>query len=162
MAFKEIPILDLSEGRSEDTKPEFLVKLRDALLHTGFLYIKNTGIDQETFDEVAAEGIGFFDISEEDKLAIEMKNKPRYDNHALKTCPYRHGLTMLSFLGYSKLGNEITAHKADWREQLDLSTPHPLPTEKDPLYHNLLAPNQWPNEERLPRFRPVFEDCKRG
>lgn len=69
-------------------------------------------------------------------------------------------LTYDSFLGYSRLGNEITAHKADWREQLDLSTPHPLPTEKDPLYHNLLAPNQWPNESALPKFRPVFEDCK--
>lgn len=78
MAFKEIPILDLSEGRSEETKPEFLKKLRDALLHTGFLYIKNTGIDQETFDRVCEEGIAFFGLPEEDKLAIEMKNQPRW------------------------------------------------------------------------------------
>lgn len=53
---------------------------------------------------------------------------------------------------------EVTAHNADWREQIDLSTPHPLRTEKDPLYYNLLSPNQWPNEERLPSFRWVFED----
>ena len=31
----------------------------------------------------------------------------------------------------------------------------------DPLYHNLLAPNQWPNQELLPSFRPVFEDYMR-
>lgn len=90
MAFKEIPILDLSKARSENTKSEFLVELRDALLHTGFLYIKNTGIEQETFDQVAAEGIGFFDLSEQDKLDIEMKNKARYerecDFHILMSC----------------------------------------------------------------------------
>lgn len=63
-----------------------------------------------------------------------------------------------SFLGYSRLGNEITAKNADWREQLDLSTPHPVPGEQDPLYHNLLAPNQWPNDKILPDFRPIFED----
>lgn len=60
-----------------------------------------------------------------------------------------------------KLGNEITARKADWREQYDLSTPHDLPTDKDPLYSNLLAPNQWPDESALPEFRPVFEDYMR-
>lgn len=57
-----------------------------------------------------------------------------------------------------QLGNEITAHKADWREQYDLSTPHALPTDQDPLYHNLLAPNQWPSEKLMPHFRAVFED----
>jgi isopenicillin N synthase-like dioxygenase len=159
MAFKEIPILDLSEARTPESKPQFLQKLRDALLNVGFLYIKNMGIDQDTYDrvrlsgphsfrhvltisQVCAEGIRFFDIPEQEKLAIEMKNAP-------------------SFLGYSRLGNEITAHNPDWREQLDLSTPHPLPTDRDPLYHNLLAPNQWPNEKLLPNFRPIFEDYMR-
>lgn len=74
MTFKEIPILDLSEARSEETKPGFLRQLRDALLTVGFLYIKNAGIDQETYDQVCEEGIRFFDLPEEEKLAIEMKN----------------------------------------------------------------------------------------
>lgn len=74
MTFKEIPILDLSLARSEETKPEFLRQLRDCLLTVGFLYIKNTGIDQETYDRVCEEGIKFFDLPEEEKLAIEMKN----------------------------------------------------------------------------------------
>ncbi|KXS96655.1 hypothetical protein AC578_6916 [Pseudocercospora eumusae] len=139
MAFREIPILDLSEGRHEATKPAFLRQLRHALLNVGFLYIKNTGIDQETLDRVSEQGIKFFELPEDDKLAIEMKNEP-------------------SFLGYSRLGNEITAFKADWREQLDLGTPHALRTEQDPLYYNLFGPNQWPNEKALPDFRPVFED----
>jgi isopenicillin N synthase-like dioxygenase len=85
MAFKEIPILDLSEARSVDTKASFLGRLRHALLHVGFLYISNTGIEQELFDRVCEEGIKFFDdLPEEEKLRIEMKNQP-------------------SFLGYSRV-----------------------------------------------------------
>lgn len=142
MAFREIPILDLSKARDEQSKLGFLKELREALLNVGFLYIKNTGIEQELYDRVCEEGIAFFDLPEEEKLRIEMKNQP-------------------SFLGYSRLGNEITAHKADWREQLDLSTPHPVRKPTDPLYHNLLAPNQWPSKQHLPDFQSVFEEYMR-
>jgi len=84
MSFNEIPILDLSEARNEATKPAFLAKLQDAILTVGFLYIENTGIAQDLFDDVCREGIAFFDLPEQEKLAIEMKNKP-------------------SFLGYSRV-----------------------------------------------------------
>jgi isopenicillin N synthase-like dioxygenase len=84
MPFQEIPILDLSLARDEATKPAFLQDLLDALLNVGFLYIKNTGIDQSLFDKVCEEGIRFFDLPEEEKLRIEMKNAQ-------------------SFLGYSKV-----------------------------------------------------------
>lgn len=91
-SFSEIPVLDLSAARDEKTKPQFLQELRNALLHVGFLYLKNTGIDQETFDQVCEQGIKFFDLPEEEKLAIEMKNKP-------------------SFLGYSRVRErEIPPH----------------------------------------------------
>ena len=84
MAFQEIPILDLSQARSEESKPEFLKELRNALLHVGFVYIKNTGIEQDLYDRVCEEGIKFFDLADEEKLRIEMKNKA-------------------SFLGYSRV-----------------------------------------------------------
>lgn len=48
--------------------------------------------------------------------------------------------------------------KADWREQYDLSTSHPQPGPDKPLYHNLLAPNQWPPQEYMPEFRSTFEE----
>lgn len=70
-AFHEIPILDLALAQSPDTKPAFLKDLLDALLNVGFFYIKNTGIPQETFDRVCDEGIKFFDLPEDEKLAIE-------------------------------------------------------------------------------------------
>lgn len=89
MAFTEIPVLDLSEARSEESRSGFLERLRDALLNVGFLYIKNTGIDQMLYDRVCEEGIRFFELSDEEKLGIEMKNQA-------------------SFLGYSRVGLGFT------------------------------------------------------
>lgn len=66
-----------------------------------------------------------------------------------------------SFLGYSQLSAEVTAGKIDHREQIDLSTTHPIPSPEAPLYENLLAPNQWPSEAVLPKFRLVFEEYMR-
>ena len=91
MAFTEIPVLDLSEARAEESKSEFLRKLRDALLNVGFLYIKNTGIDQDLCDRVCEEGIRFFDLPHEEKLRIEMKNQA-------------------SFLGYSRVRLRTSHH----------------------------------------------------
>ncbi|KAL2039231.1 hypothetical protein N7G274_007899 [Stereocaulon virgatum] len=138
MSFKHIPVLDLSLARNEDTKPAFLDSLRNALLDVGFLYIKNTGIDDALIQDVIEQGKAFFNLPEDKKLEVQMKNVP-------------------SFLGYNKLGNEITALQTDWREQIDLSTSHPLPTSSSPLYHNLLSPNQWPDAEALPHFRSTYE-----
>ncbi|KAK3956041.1 hypothetical protein QBC32DRAFT_3862 [Pseudoneurospora amorphoporcata] len=139
MSFTSIPILDLSLAKNPATKPAFLADLRHALMEVGFLYLKNVGIAQEVFDQVIREGKGFFDIPEEEKLKIEMKNAP-------------------SFLGYSRLSAEITAGAIDHREQIDLSTEHPLPEGGAPLHYNLLAPNQWPSSEVLPSFRQTFTD----
>ncbi|MCJ1378855.1 hypothetical protein MMC17_001954 [Xylographa soralifera] len=138
MSFNTIPILDLSRSQHGSTKPAFLADLRRALLQVGFLYISNTDVNQSLVNDVINNGKAFFDLPDEAKLAIQMKNAP-------------------SFLGYSKLGNEITAHRTDFREQIDLSTPHPLPSPTAPLYHNLLSPNQWPDPSILPTFRPTFE-----
>jgi isopenicillin N synthase-like dioxygenase len=56
-----------------------------------------------------------------------------------------------------QLGMETTAKAADWREQMDLSTPHELRKDTDPMYYNLFGPNQWPSADLLPDFREVFE-----
>ncbi|KAL2199123.1 hypothetical protein P885DRAFT_5790, partial [Corynascus similis CBS 632.67] len=139
MSFTSIPILDLALAKDPATKPGFLVDLRHALMEVGFLYLKNVGISDELFKQVIEEGKGFFDIPLEEKLKIEMKNAP-------------------SFLGYSRLSAEITAGAIDHREQIDLSTEHPLPGPDAPRYYNLLAPNQWPSPDILPNFRPVFTE----
>ncbi|MCJ1309661.1 hypothetical protein MMC25_003321 [Agyrium rufum] len=138
MSFTAIPVLDLSLAREPGMKAQFLDDLRNALLEVGFLYIKSTGISPKLIEDVISEGRAFFDLPEAKKLEVQMKNAP-------------------SFLGYNKLGNEITRFKVDWREQIDLSTPHAIPPDTAPLYHNLLAPNQWPDASYLPAFRPTYE-----
>lgn len=86
MSFSEIPILDLSEARSEASKPAFLEQLRDALINVGFLYIKNTGIDQELYDEICAEGIRFFDLPDNEKAKIDMINQKSFLGYAKVRC----------------------------------------------------------------------------
>ncbi|KAL6876622.1 hypothetical protein J3F83DRAFT_726482 [Trichoderma novae-zelandiae] len=142
MSFTSIPILDLDLSRNPATKPEFLNQLRHALMEVGFLYLKNVGISQELWDRVIRQGKGFFDIPQEEKLRIEMKNAP-------------------SFLGYSQLSAEITAGAIDHREQIDLSTEHAVPGPDAPRYYNLLAPNQWPSEESAPGFRSTYTEYMR-
>lgn len=66
-----------------------------------------------------------------------------------------------SFLGYSRLSAEITAGQIDHREQIDLSTEHPVPGPDAPRHHNLLAPNQWPSESVLPGFRSTYAEYMR-
>jgi isopenicillin N synthase-like dioxygenase len=61
-----------------------------------------------------------------------------------------------SFLGYSRLDAEITAHTVDHREQIDLSTDHTPRLPSEPLYRNLFAPTQWPSPSHLPNFKPVY------
>jgi isopenicillin N synthase-like dioxygenase len=63
-----------------------------------------------------------------------------------------------SFLGYSRLSAEVTAHAIDNREQIDLSTDHPLPSPTAPLYRNLFSPTQWPSAAYLPNFKPVYSE----
>lgn len=77
MSFTEIPLLDLSLARNESTKPAFLESLQDALLDVGFLYIKNTGIDDSLVHDVIEQGKAFFDLPDE-KLEIQMQNKPSF------------------------------------------------------------------------------------
>ncbi|KAF1349438.1 Clavaminate synthase-like protein [Lizonia empirigonia] len=141
--FTALPILPLSRALDPATKPQFLADLRSALLNVGFLYLSETGLPEELVQDVIRECKGFFEnLPQAEKERIEMKNEK-------------------SFLGWSRLDNETTALNTDHREQLDLSTPHPLPGSEAPLYHNLLAPNQWPSPQWLPAFRSAYEDYMR-
>ena len=78
MSFDTIPILDLSLSRHPDTKSAFLGSLRDALLDVGFLYIKDTGIDDAIIQDVIDQGRAFFSLPEEQKLEVQMKNVPSF------------------------------------------------------------------------------------
>ncbi|KAL4866740.1 Non-hem dioxygenase N-terminal domain-containing protein [Aspergillus spectabilis] len=100
-SFTAIPILDFSQSTSANTKPAFLADLRHALVNVGFFYLTNTPIASEIRQNLVAKCKTLFDLSLEKKLEIEMVNS-------------KH------FLGYSRLGAEITARKQDYREQFDV------------------------------------------
>ena len=88
MSFSSIPVLDLSLARRPDTKKAFLESLRNALLDVGFLYLKNIGINDALIEDVIGQGKAFFDLPEEKKLEIQMKNVPSFLGlHATYSCP---------------------------------------------------------------------------
>jgi isopenicillin N synthase-like dioxygenase len=109
-SFTEVPILDLSLAQDPETKPQFLEDLKKALLEVGFLYIKNTGVDEELVKDVVRLTKEFFELPMDEKLRLEMKNclplspsphAPFRDvaNSSRAKAPH--------FLGYSRLGNEM-------------------------------------------------------
>jgi isopenicillin N synthase-like dioxygenase len=75
-SFTAIPILDYSLSRDANTKPAFLDELRRVLLEVGFLYIKNTGIDEALVEEIMRLGEAFFDLC----------NMPRRRKNPTRSC----------------------------------------------------------------------------
>jgi isopenicillin N synthase-like dioxygenase len=102
-AFDEIPLLDFTLAHDPAAKPKFLESLRRAVVNVGFLYIKNAPISAAIQETLIKKGIELFELPLEEKLKIEMANS-------------KH------FLGYARLGTEITAMKPDYREQFDVNT----------------------------------------
>jgi hypothetical protein len=79
--FTALPILSLASARDPAHKADFLTKLREALLHTGFLYLNETGISDELLERVAKQTHVFFDedvlpLAEKEK--IEMKHEKSF------------------------------------------------------------------------------------
>ncbi|GAV54278.1 hypothetical protein ZYGR_0AL00100 [Zygosaccharomyces rouxii] len=137
MSFDSIPVIALEQAFKKDTKSKFSENLRNALITVGFLRLTNFdnfGPTGQDFQDITQQGIEFFKLPEGEKKKVEMINSPH-------------------FLGYTKLGNEITSGKTDWREQIDLATELPAPTENEPLYKQLEGPNLWPDEKYLPYFK---------
>ncbi|KAL4953540.1 hypothetical protein BDW69DRAFT_3835 [Aspergillus filifer] len=137
-SFTTIPILDYSQTSSPNTKPTFLAELRNALVNVGFFYLVNAPIASPIKQDLEEKCKALFELPLENKLEIEMMNS-------------KH------FLGYSRLGAEITARKQDYREQFDFATELPAPGPEEPLYRNIRGPNQWPDEKAIPGFRQSVE-----
>ncbi|KAL4814671.1 hypothetical protein BDW67DRAFT_176864 [Aspergillus spinulosporus] len=135
-SFTVIPVLDYSLSKSD--KSAFLADLRYALVNVGFFYLVNAPIRPQIRQDLVKKCRAIFDLPLEKKLEIEMVNS-------------KH------FLGYSRLGAEITARKQDYREQFDFATELPAPAPDEPLYRNIRGPNQWPDENAIPGFRQSVE-----
>ncbi|KAL6887181.1 Clavaminate synthase-like protein [Trichoderma longibrachiatum] len=135
--FEEIPVIDLSQADDPASRPRLLDDLRFAITQVGFLYVKNHRVPPDVIKSLLEVLPKLFELSETAKDSIALENS-------------KH------FLGYSSVGSETTAAKADQREQIEFATeltavsaPHA------PLCESLRGPNQWPSE--IPELRPIVE-----
>jgi len=85
-----LPILNLKrlEAGAEE-KAAFLAELRETARDLGFFYLAGHGIEESLINQVLTLSRRFFDLPEQDKLAIEMVNSPH-------------------FRGYNRMGMERT------------------------------------------------------
>jgi isopenicillin N synthase-like dioxygenase len=132
-----LPVLDIScmeAGPAE--RADFLAELRRTTHDLGFFYLTGHGIDPALIQQMLTLSRRFFELPEQDKLAIEMVNSPH-------------------FRGYTRVGWERTRGLPDWREQIDIGAERPaLGTDPDlPTWSRLQGPNQWP--AGLPELREV-------
>ncbi|ANB15198.1 hypothetical protein AWJ20_2822 [Sugiyamaella lignohabitans] len=101
-AFKSLPIIDISLAKDPQTKTQLLADIKDALFRVGFLYLVNHGLEQET-EKLMGLLPQAFAAPDSEKAKIDM-------------------VTNSHFVGYSKLGAEITARATDIREQFDFGS----------------------------------------
>lgn len=123
--FSSIPILDYSLTSDPGTKSIFISQLQHALINVGFLYLSNAPVDTAVINDLVAYIPQLFALPQDAKEKIRMANSEH-------------------FLGYSRLGAELTRGAVDQREQFDFATPHVSRWKKqgDPDYHRLWGPPQ--------------------
>lgn len=134
-----LPILDLRAYRgSPADRAAFLKDLAAAARDIGFFYLTGHGVPDTLRAHLFGLTRQFFDLPDAEKLSIDIVRSPH-------------------FRGYTRVGNEHTRGKRDWREQIDFAveTP-PIPQDgSQPLWTRLQGPNQWP--AALPALRPAVE-----
>lgn len=132
-----LPVIDMSRLDSGDEAATgFREELLRATHEVGFFYLVGHGVSTADIDELFAVAQTFFDLPEEDKLAIEMIHSPH-------------------FRGYTRTGGELTQGAVDWREQIDIGAERPVDTDPHaPAYMRLEGPNQWP--ANLPELQRVI------
>ncbi|MEZ5227048.1 MAG: 2-oxoglutarate and iron-dependent oxygenase domain-containing protein [Acidimicrobiales bacterium] len=136
--FTTIPEIDLAHWRSaadDGERRAFAEQVCRICHEVGFFQLVGHGIEPDFLDEHARQRARFFALPEADRLSIDKRNSPH-------------------FRGFEPVGSELTGGRPDLREQLDLSTEHPVRgLDLEPPYLRLDGPNQWIDEGLLPGFR---------
>ncbi|ESK89758.1 naringenin 3-dioxygenase [Moniliophthora roreri MCA 2997] len=137
--YSSIPFIDFSLAKVPERHPEFISQLQNALINVGFFYLVNAPIDGRLVDDLKSYVPKLFALPQEEKDKIRMANSPH-------------------FLGYSKLGAELTKGMTDYREQFDIAASHVSRWKPgDPDYYNLWGPPQFPDEHLIPGFKKTLE-----
>ncbi|KAK6080226.1 2OG-Fe(II)oxygenase superfamily protein [Seiridium cupressi] len=80
----EIPIIDLKHLLSDDVKKRkgVAMEIRSAAVKTGFFYIKNHGISQETITKAKNQGLNFMRQPREKRDTISSKHSKYYNGYS--------------------------------------------------------------------------------
>ncbi|MHA7306654.1 isopenicillin N synthase family dioxygenase [Arthrobacter sp. TMN-49] len=135
-----LPVLDFSAlSAGPEQASAFRNDLRDAMHEVGFLYLTGHGIPQELTDSILSVSRQFFELPEDQKLAMENTHSPQ-------------------FRGYTRVGGELTDGAVDWREQIDIGVERDTVQRGDgvPNYWRLEGPNLWP--AGLPEMRSIVSE----
>ena len=138
-----LPILDISElDAGADRAEKFRIQLRQVTHDVGFFYLVGHGIDPSLVERLLDVSKRFFELSDDEKLAIENTHSPQ-------------------FRGYTRVGKELTAGAVDWREQLDIGEDRDAVQLGDgvPDYWRLEGPNLWP--AALPELQTTVNEWSR-
>jgi isopenicillin N synthase-like dioxygenase len=138
--FREIPIVSLRDWAAAGAdRSAFADRLCSICHEIGFFRLVDHGIDPSFLDRYFASMRAFFDLPEATKARIDKVRSPW-------------------FRGWERVGAELTDHRVDHREQVDIWTElDAQPGDVDPVYLRLEGPNQWPDDATLPDFRRLVE-----
>ncbi|KAI9010074.1 Clavaminate synthase-like protein [Hyaloraphidium curvatum] len=127
--FTSIPVLDYSLLPAD--RAAFLSQLRHALTNVGFMQLRNTPVPWSLVQKLVGYAGPLFALPDAEKEKLEMSTNPH-------------------FLGYNRLGYEITKGLMDRREQWDLAPDVACrwKGEADPIHRRTHgpAPGVWPVE----------------
>ncbi|MEY9943474.1 isopenicillin N synthase family dioxygenase [Kitasatospora sp. GAS1066B] len=130
-----LPVIDLSAASgTPEQRAAFQDELNRAATEVGFFHLIGHGVTERETAELTEAMHAFFALPEAERLAISNLNSPH-------------------FRGYTRIGDERTGGRSDWRDQLDIGAelpPH-RPAADEPDYWWLEGPNQWP--AGLPELR---------
>ena len=140
-AASTLPVIDISGLASEDLAERQAVgkEIRSACLANGFFLISNHGIDDQLQQLVFDRAKRFFDLSTEDKMAVDKALSP-------------------ANRGYEPMGNQTLepGSPPDLKEGFYIGVEMPA-DHPDVLAGRFnQGPNQWP--EQLPTFQPAMQD----
>ncbi|MEO7146643.1 MAG: 2-oxoglutarate and iron-dependent oxygenase domain-containing protein [Terrimesophilobacter sp.] len=133
-----LPILDLSDLDSgADGAERFREQLRQVTHDVGFFYLVGHGVEQTLINDILDVSRRFFELPDDDKLAIENVHSPQ-------------------FRGYTRVGRELTNGDVDWREQIDIGEERAEVPRGDGVadFWRLEGPNLWPTA--FPDFAPTI------
>ncbi|NNG36883.1 isopenicillin N synthase family dioxygenase [Nakamurella aerolata] len=132
-----LPVLDLRQLGDPAQAERFTDELATATRDWGFFYLTGHGIPDALQHRLIEVSRQFFSLPDSSKQQIDKRYSPQ-------------------FRGYSRVGEELTRGRRDWREQIDIGPERPVLTGAElPEWTVLQGPNQWPAQPA--QFRAVIE-----